>query len=201
MSNRSRIDRQFGPLDRDFFGLAVRGSALHVKNAMVEYGIPVMKVERCRVDNCGDILLDDDLIGTYRYFDAIQQPLFRFKNNNYMQHRFVFNEKTSSWTPDFRLNLSDQCGICLIIQGEFATPEVRHFFESLLTSLSRDELSDSSHMKMQLNVESSPTHSVKLTFSQAQNLQQIVETINRQLIIRLHDERSRLKDEISSLFK
>lgn len=109
-----------------------RQSLGHVLYYLRQWGIP----ERI----AGDVTVSRDELtyggkrfAIFRYFDGIEQPLFRFTDEVYNQQRLQLNED-GTLTPLFRLNLSSHLTPCFEIHGHEATQELYQFLVSRLMS-------------------------------------------------------------------
>jgi hypothetical protein len=109
------------------FGRYERGSAGHVLNALAAHGVPIHIAEEAGFSNGSTLMYCGKEFCKYKYFDGIDQPLFRFENQTYEQQRFVVDPEKRVRKPAFRLGLSVQDTPGLTINGPDASVELHEF--------------------------------------------------------------------------
>lgn len=102
-----------------------RGSIGHVLHHLREWGI-IETIAGSVMVGDGAITYGGEEFAKYKYFDGIEQPLFRFQNEVYMRQHYV-RQTDDSFRPDFKLTLSDNDRVCLAIKGLAATPKLHDF--------------------------------------------------------------------------
>lgn len=65
------------------FGRYERESGGHVLNHLCKWGIPLHVVENLRLGNLSVHSNNGELFAAYKYFEGIDQPLFRFRDKTY----------------------------------------------------------------------------------------------------------------------
>ena len=116
------------------FGNYKAPSIGHVMNSLVKFGVPVNVVETV-VFGKDEITYNGKPFAVYKYFEGIEQPLFRFLDETYSrvfaQQNYVINgDKTLS--PRFKLTLSNHDTPGLIISGKAANQEIHAFITNLV---------------------------------------------------------------------
>jgi hypothetical protein len=109
------------------FGKYERGSAGHVMNALHECGVPIRIIEDVSFSNGSDLMYNGKEFCKYKYFDGIDQPLFRFQGTTYGKQRMVVNPEAGTRRPQFHLGLSVQDTPGLMIDGPEASVELHEF--------------------------------------------------------------------------
>jgi hypothetical protein len=125
------------------FGKYERMSTGHVLNALCHWGIPVTQVETFYTTPKHEIKNNrGQVIGRYKYFDGIEQPLFYFNspyewnNHQYTTERI---EERDYIRPNFRLQLSPAGTPGLLVdQKELATPLLHRILCATLTNWMKD---------------------------------------------------------------
>lgn len=79
----------------------------------------------------GKIYYTDEVFARYKYFDGIEQPLFRFSNSVYGQHRHIVNEQ-NELKSNFHLSLSNRDTPGLIVTGFDATQSLREYISKVM---------------------------------------------------------------------
>jgi hypothetical protein len=109
------------------FGTCERGTTGHVLNAMCECGVPLHIVEEVGFSNGSTLMYKGKEFCKYKYFDGIDQPLFRFETQSYNEQWMVADPETRTTRPKFRLGLSVQDTPGLTINGSDASVELHEF--------------------------------------------------------------------------
>lgn len=111
-----------------------RNSLGHILDSLRDLGIPETISGSVTVGD-GKVNYTGETFAHYKYFDGIEQPLFRFSNIAYNQHRHIIDhdEKLKS---NFHLSLSNQNTPGLIVTGFDASQNLRDFIKrTMLTSI------------------------------------------------------------------
>lgn len=115
------------------YGTYERQSAGDVLNSLCNNEkIPLSRVENMRIGSGKiheSIMGKETVVGEYKYFDGIEQPLFRWNHENtsrFREHRMVVDTEGQVF-PMFRLSFSIQTSPGLVIEGKQATPDLHEF--------------------------------------------------------------------------
>lgn len=84
----------------------------------------------------GIINLHTKPFATYKYFEGIEAPLFRFQDKVFAQHRHITDGKVLQ--SNFHLSLSVHNTAGLVVTGWDATQDLRVFLKGMLTNLMTD---------------------------------------------------------------
>lgn len=135
-----KIDFNTGP-----FGSYERGTTGHVMNSLHDMGIPITTIERCTFVGNGLLVCDGKNFATYKYFDGIEQPLFRFEKQD-IYPGLIFSGSSKGGqeitTPKFRLSLSVNGTPGIIVSGINATNNVHRAIQESLTNWTPDPAYD-----------------------------------------------------------
>lgn len=113
-----------------------RKSVGHILHYLRERGIPERIAGTVTV-GAGVINLYKENFAVYKYFEGIEQPLFRFQDRTYGQHHHVTDgDKLIS---KFHLSLSNHNTAGLVVTGWDATQDLREFLRGMLTNWTSDE--------------------------------------------------------------
>lgn len=108
----------------------------HILHYLRERGIPERIAGTVTV-GAGVINLYKENFAVYKYFQGIEQPLFRFQDQVYGQHHHtVDGDKLKS---NFHLSLSNHNTAGLVVTDWDATQDLREFLHGMLTNLTTDE--------------------------------------------------------------
>lgn len=111
----------------------LRQSLGHVLHHLRAIGIPETIAGSVTVGD-GKINYGKDLFANYKYFDGIEEPLFRFQNIAYHNHRHCLTED-NKLKSNFHISLSIQNTPGLVVTGYDATQDLREFiFDTMLTN-------------------------------------------------------------------
>ena len=130
------IEGPFGSYPHGTHG-AVLNAAVRIEN------IPLNRVEHFTLGEHNTIKVGDKLVGRYKWFEDITQPLFIWLDSEYRayaQHRFVSDNGVL--IPKFRLTLCVQGSPAFEIDGPNATPELHEFLMGMLTNWTLDPCYD-----------------------------------------------------------
>lgn len=132
------------------FGQYAHGSNGAVLNAICEIeGVPLTRVEHVIVGNVqernrgagsGSILDKKKVVANFRWFDAIDRPLFRWVDPDwscYNEHRLIVSPDGGK-KAQFRPTLCSHESPALEVQGELATPALFVFLKGMLTTFMDD---------------------------------------------------------------
>jgi hypothetical protein len=112
------------------FGRYQRGSAGHVLNALCKHGVPVHIAEEVSFSNGSTLMYCGKEFCKYKYFDGIDQPLFRFQNQAYECQSMIVDPEKRIRQPKFHLGLSVQDTPGLTISGPEASVELHKFIKT-----------------------------------------------------------------------
>lgn len=108
----------------------------HILHHLRERGIPERIAGSVTV-GAGVINLDQRNFAVYKYFNGIEQPLFRFQDRVYGQHQHVVED--GKLKSNFHLSLSVHGTAGLVVTGWDASNELRMFLLRMLTNNMTDE--------------------------------------------------------------
>lgn len=110
-----------------------RGTLGHVLDALRDWGIPeiiagTVTFGKYSLTSSQQLYYGENLFAEYKYFDGIEQPLFRWHMNasSYGTQRMV-RQDDNTLKPAFRLSLGVHNNASLVIEGDEATPELHRF--------------------------------------------------------------------------
>lgn len=120
------------------FGNYESQSAGGVLNALCAFGVPMHIVDSVIFDSennsYGSLTYRGKPFADYKYFEGIQQPLFRFRDEYskvFAQQTFVVNDD-KTLRPRFKLMLSKNDTASLILSGRAACREAHDFISDLV---------------------------------------------------------------------
>jgi hypothetical protein len=108
----------------------------HILHHLRERGIPERIAGTVTV-GAGVINLFQENFGVYKYFNGIEQPLFRFQDRVYGQHHHVVDG--DYLISNFHLSLSVHNTAGLVVTGWDATQDLRAFLHRMFTNMMTDE--------------------------------------------------------------
>lgn len=117
-----------------------RKSVGHVLDYLRADGIPEHIAGTVTVGN-EVIKMHTQHFANYKYFEGIEQPLFRYQEQVYSQHRHVI-ENDNTLRSNFRLSLSNHNTPGIVVYGWDATQSLREFLRSMLTNWIEDPCYD-----------------------------------------------------------
>lgn len=106
----------YGNHEHGPFGNYERNTSGHILNALCYLGVPLTVVEDLNVGNNGKLHLRGKEYGTYKYFDGIERPLFRFQERAF--------ENACDHEGNYMLCLSTHDTPGLILTGEHHATEL-----------------------------------------------------------------------------
>lgn len=109
------------------FGTYERGTSGHVLNALCECGVPLHIAEEVNFSNGSTLMYMGEEFCKYKYFDGIDQPLFRFQSEAYGRQAMMTNPEEGTLKAHFYLCLSVQDTPGLVIRGPDASVTLHEF--------------------------------------------------------------------------
>lgn len=97
--------------ERGPFGHYTRGGMGHILNNLVHFGVPLSVAESVTVGD-GEIKLKDKSFALYKYFDGIDQPLFKFNDPAYQN-------RVNPANGNYQLTMGSHMSPALVLTGEF----------------------------------------------------------------------------------
>jgi len=113
-----------------------RGTVEHVLQHLREWGVPDRVVETVTIEvgkrhppgSVGVIRYYGNLFAEYKYFEGIEQPLFRFRQSAKVHAvQRIEAQEDGTLRAKFRLMLSPHHTPALMVEGPEATPELHDF--------------------------------------------------------------------------
>jgi hypothetical protein len=176
------------------FGNYERGSAGHVLNAMCKCGVPIHIVEEVGFSNGPTLMYMGKEFCKYKYFDGIDQPLFRFENEAYNRQRMVVNPEARTRHPKFHLGLSIQDTPGLTIFGPEASVGLHEFIRfQCLSNDMRDpgyKLKNDSGAFFQGGSERPEGEFIFIEFWKPKGAQAFVDFINNNYVVKMDPKAS-----------
>jgi len=113
-----------------------RKSLGHVLHHLRKWGVPetiagYVTLEEVTAEG-GNLYQSREVFADFRYFDGIEQPLFRFSNRLFLQQQFVIADDQKFLRPEFRLSLGPHDNPALEIYGPIVSSELHKFISGVV---------------------------------------------------------------------